>query len=133
MTEPVGIRVLLVDDHPAVRTAVAQLLSEEDDFSVVGECEDGFQVVAAASELRPDLVIMDLSMPVMDGLTATAALRDADPGPRIVMLTGEGAAARPKAAAAGAHAVVPKGARSDALLSCLRTVAAGVGNCPYCL
>ena len=127
------IRVLLVDDHEMVRTTLSELLSDEDDVTVVGECEDGSQVVEAASRLQPDVVLMDLSMPVMDGLAATEALRAAQPGPRVVVLTGEGAAARARAAAAGAHALVPKGVRADALLSCLRTVGCGCGRCPYCL
>jgi DNA-binding NarL/FixJ family response regulator len=128
-----GIRVLLVDDHEAVRRTLSEVLSEEDDVTVVGECEDGSQVVEAASRLQPHVVIMDLSMPVMDGLAATEALRVADPDRRIVVLTGEGTEARPKVTAAGAHAMVPKTARVDALLGCLRTVVAGRGGCPYCL
>jgi DNA-binding NarL/FixJ family response regulator len=128
-----GIRVLLVDDHETVRTTLSELLSEQDDVTVVGECEDGSQVVEAASRLHPDVVLMDLSMPVMDGLAATEALRAAQPGPRVVVLTGEGEAARAKVVAAGAHALVPKGIRADALLSCLRSVGCGCGHCPYCL
>ena len=127
------IRVLLVDDHAMVRTTLSELLSDEDDVTVVGECEDGSQVVEAASRLQPDVVLMDLSMPVMDGLAATEALRATHPGPRVVVLTGEGVDARAKVAAAGAHALVPKGVRADALLSCLRTVGCGCGHCPYCL
>jgi DNA-binding NarL/FixJ family response regulator len=127
------IRVLVVDDHPWVRAMLAELLSDEDDFAVVGECEDGSQVVDAASRLHPDVVLMDLSMPVMNGLAATEALRATQPEPRVVVLTGEGAAAGPKVAAAGAHALVPKDGRSDALLCCLRTVVVGCGCCPHCL
>ena len=127
-----GIRVLLVDDHEMVRTTLSELLSDEDDVTVVGECEDGSQVVEAASRLRPDVVLMDLSMPVMDGVAATEALLAAQPGPRVVVLTGEGGAARARVAAVGAHALVPKGVRADALLSCLRTVRCGCGRCPYC-
>jgi DNA-binding NarL/FixJ family response regulator len=126
------IRVLVVDDHPWVRSALDQLLSEEVDLTVVGQCEDGSQVVEAASRLHPDVILMDLSMPVMDGLAATQALRAAAPEPRIVVLTAEGPAARPAAEAAGAHALVPKDARADALLGCVRTVVGG-GPCPYCL
>jgi DNA-binding NarL/FixJ family response regulator len=127
------IRVLVVDDHEMVRTTLSELLSDEADVTVVGACEDGSQVVEAASRLRPDVVLMDLSMPVMDGVAATEALRAAQPGPRVVVLTGEGVAARARVAAAGAHALVPKGVRADALLSCLRTVRCGCGRCPYCL
>ena len=127
------IRVLVVDDHELVRTTLSELLSDEDDLTVVGECEDGSQVVEAASRLRPDVVLMDLSMPVMDGVAATEALRAAQPGPRVVVLTAEGAAARADVEAAGAHALIPKGVRADALLSCLRAVRCGCGRCPYCL
>ena len=127
------IRVLLVDDHSMLRRVIAEALSDEDDLTVVGECEDGSQVVEAAARLRPDIVCMDLSMPVMDGLAATAALRAARPEARVIVLTAEGADARGKATLAGAHALVPKGTRLEALLRCLRTVAAGGTGCPYCL
>jgi len=127
------IRVLVVDDHPWVRASLTELLSDEDGLTVVGECEDGSQVVEAAERLHPHVILMDLSMPVMDGLAATEALRAALPEPRIVMLTGEGSAARPDVTAAGAHALVPKSTRADALLACLRTVVVGCDCCPYCL
>jgi DNA-binding NarL/FixJ family response regulator len=128
-----GIRVLLVDDHPMVRRALADALDDEDDLTVVGECADGSQAVEAAVRLRPDVVFMDVSMAGMDGLTATAALRAAHPGARVIVLTGEGSGVRPEAEVAGAHALVPKGTRLGPLLSCLRTVAAGGTGCPYCL
>jgi DNA-binding NarL/FixJ family response regulator len=128
-----GIRVLVVDDHEMVRATLSELLSEEDDLTVVGECVDGSQVVEAALRLRPDVVLMDLSMPVMDGVAATEALRAAQPGPRVVVFTAEGAGAKARVAAAGAHALVPKGVRADALLTCLRTVRCGCARCPYCL
>jgi DNA-binding NarL/FixJ family response regulator len=127
------IRVLVVDDQPWLRTALSDLLVGEDDFTVVGECEDGSEVAEAASRLQPDVVVMDLSMPVMDGLTATEALRAAHPEIRVVVYTGEGSTAQPKVAAAGAHALVPKSGRPDGLLDCLRTVVVGCGCCPYCL
>jgi DNA-binding NarL/FixJ family response regulator len=130
---PAGIRVLLVDDHAWVRESLTEVLSAEDDLIVVGECEDGSQVLAAAARLRPDVVLMDLSMPGMDGVTATETLLAAQPEPRVVVLTAEGAAARPEVVAAGAHALVPKDARVDSLLGCLRAVVAGCGCCPYCL
>jgi DNA-binding NarL/FixJ family response regulator len=124
---------LVVDDHPWVRAALAELLSDEDDMTVVGECEDGAQVVEAAARLRPDVVLMDLSMPGLTGVAATKAVRAARLRARVVVLTGEGAAARPDAAAAGADAFLPKTTRADALLGCLRTVVIGCGCCPYCL
>ncbi|SDL77265.1 Response regulator receiver domain-containing protein [Geodermatophilus siccatus] len=130
---PAGIRVLLVDDHPMVRRALADALSDEDDLTVVGECEDGSQAVEAAVRLRPDVVFMDVSMAGTDGFAATAALRAARPEARIIVLTGEGPEARPEAVVAGAHALVPKGTRLGPLLRCLRTVAGGGTDCPYCL
>jgi len=132
---PAGVRVLLVDDNAWVRSALNDLLSAEDDVTVVGECEDGSQVVEAAARLRPDVVLMDLAMPVMDGLAATAALQDAQSEARVVVLTAEGPGAGSRASAAGAHALVPKDAHPDALLHCLRTVAGDCDcdGCPHCL
>ncbi len=130
---PAETRVLLVDDHPLVRQTLAETLYEEDGLVVVGECEDGSQVVEAAARLRPDVVFMDLSMPVMDGLAATRALRAARSAARVIVLTGEGSGARHQAEAAGAHAVVPKGTRLHALLRCVRTVVGSGTDCPYCL
>jgi DNA-binding NarL/FixJ family response regulator len=127
------IRVLLVDDHPWVRASLAELLSDEDDLVVVGECADGSDVVAAAERLNPDVVLMDLSMPGMGGVAATNALRAARLDSRVVVLTGEGAGVRPEVEAAGADALLSKDARADALLGCLRTVVVGCGCCPYCL
>ena len=127
------IRLLLVDDHPLVRSSLAARLADEDDLTVVGECADGIEVVETAARLRPDVVCMDLNMPGMDGLAATEALRAAQPGARVVVLTAEGAAARPEAAAAGARAVVPKGAPAEGLIGCLRAVALDGDGCPYCL
>jgi DNA-binding NarL/FixJ family response regulator len=128
-----GIRVLLVDDHPMVRRALAEALSDEDDLTVVGECEDGEQAVEAAERLRPDVVFMDVSMAGTDGLAATAALRAARPEARVIVLTGESPEVGPEAVVAGAHALVPKGTRLGPLLRCLRTVADGGTDCPYCL
>ena len=130
---PAEIRVLVVDDHPDVRRTLAEALSDEDDLTVVGECEDGSQVVEAAERLRPDIVFMDLSMPVMGGVAATEALRAVRSPARVIMLTGEGPEARSRAGVAGARALVPKGTRLGPLLRCLRTVAADGTGCPYCL
>jgi DNA-binding NarL/FixJ family response regulator len=127
-----AIRVLVVDDHPLVRRSLTEMFDDEADFTVVGECEDGSQVVEAATRCHPDVVCMDMSMPVMNGLEATKALRAIDADVRVLVLTAD-PGAREKSAAAGAQALVPKSARSDALLQCLRTLAAGDGSCPYCL
>ena len=126
------IRVLVVDDHPLVRTTLTEILDSEDGLTVVGACADGSEVVEAACRLLPDVVCMDMSMPTMDGLAATEALRAVHADVRIIVLTGE-SPPRPRVAAAGADALVPKTARPDVLLRCLRTVAGGGTGCPYCL
>jgi DNA-binding NarL/FixJ family response regulator len=81
------IRVLIADDHPLVRSAIGDLLADTDGIQVVAECPDGCDVVEAAARTRPDVVLMDLSMPVMDGLEATRALAVAQPGVRVIVLT----------------------------------------------
>lgn len=126
------IRVLVVDDHPLVRSSLTELLNDEAGLAVVGECEDGSQVVDAVERLHPDVVLMDLSMPVMGGLEATEALRAVRPEPRVVVLSAQ-RGVRPEVEAAGADALVPKQLRSGALLACLRTVVVGCRCCPYCL
>ena len=70
------IRVLIVDDQPVVRAGVARILGPDDGFEVVAECDDGDEVVAAVGAHRPDVVLMDVRMRRMDGVTATRQLRD---------------------------------------------------------
>ena len=81
------IRLLLVDDHWVVRQGLRLFLDRDPAFEVVGEAEDGAAAVRLATELRPDVVLMDLLMPVLDGVTATAAIRREAPGVEIVALT----------------------------------------------
>jgi DNA-binding NarL/FixJ family response regulator len=85
----VAERILLVDDHPLTRAALSGLL-EQHGFDVVGEAEDGEQAIERAAELEPDLVLLDLSMPGLDGLSALPRLRDAAPGCEVVVLTASG-------------------------------------------
>jgi DNA-binding NarL/FixJ family response regulator len=82
-------RILLVDDHPLTRSALAGLLVQAG-FDVVGEASDGEEAVESAETLRPDLVLLDLSMPGMDGLTALPRLREAAPDCEVVVLTASG-------------------------------------------
>ena len=86
---PVAERILLVDDHPLTRSALSGLLTQHG-FDVVGEAEDGQEAVTSASDLQPDLILLDLSMPGVDGLTALPRLRDAAPSCEVVVLTASG-------------------------------------------
>lgn len=81
------ITVLVVDDHAIVRQGLVALLASADDLAVVGEARDGDRAVELAGELRPDVVLMDLSMPGTDGATATAHIRAAVPATRVLVLT----------------------------------------------
>ncbi|MFC9242481.1 response regulator [Streptomyces sp. NPDC057136] len=81
------IRLLLVDDDPLVRSGLRLLFAGAPDISVVAEAADGSEVMSLVRELAPDLVLMDIRMPTMDGLAATQMLRSRTPSPEIVMLT----------------------------------------------
>jgi two-component system, NarL family, response regulator LiaR len=83
----VVIRVLLVDDHSVVREGLRMFLGRDPELEVVGEAADGVEAVHLAQELRPDVVLMDLLMPVMDGIVATAAIRKEQPDIEVVALT----------------------------------------------
>jgi DNA-binding NarL/FixJ family response regulator len=82
-------QILLVDDHPLTRSALAGLL-EQHGFDVVGEAADGEEAIARAGELHPDLILLDLSMPGLDGLSALPRLREAAPSCEVVVLTASG-------------------------------------------
>jgi DNA-binding NarL/FixJ family response regulator len=82
-----AIRVLLVDDHTVMRTGLKALLRSTSDVDVVGEADNGTAALAAAEQLRPDVVVMDLDMPGGDGLTATRALSEGDSPVRVLVLT----------------------------------------------
>jgi DNA-binding NarL/FixJ family response regulator len=83
------VRILLVDDHPLTREALGSLLVQHG-FSVVGEAADGAEALERAAELEPDLVLLDLSMPGIDGLTALPGIREAAPECEVVVLTASG-------------------------------------------
>jgi DNA-binding NarL/FixJ family response regulator len=81
------LRILVVDDHPLVRSGLTSVLSTQPDFDVVGEAANGDEAIALASRLAPDLVLMDLRMPVMNGVDASAAILAERPATRVVVLT----------------------------------------------
>jgi DNA-binding NarL/FixJ family response regulator len=81
------VRVLLVDDDALVRAGLRMILSSAEDLELVGEVDDGARAVAAVREHRPDVVLMDIRMPEMDGITATAALRRLEAPPQVIVLT----------------------------------------------
>jgi DNA-binding NarL/FixJ family response regulator len=81
------IRLLVVDDHPVVRAGMVAVLGEEDDFEVVGEAANGAEALALVPRLEPDVVLMDLRMPVMDGAEATARIGAGPDAPQVLVLT----------------------------------------------
>jgi DNA-binding NarL/FixJ family response regulator len=81
------IRVLLADDHTLFRQGLRQICEIKGGFEVIGEAEDGRQAVQLAGELKPDVILMDISMPVMDGIQAIALIKKTDPNVRIIALT----------------------------------------------
>jgi DNA-binding NarL/FixJ family response regulator len=114
-------RVLIVDDAANLRELLTLLLEVEDDFEVVGTAADGEQAIAAAEALRPDVVLLDLAMPVMDGLQALPILRMHVPNARIVIFSGfEHEALATKALRAGADAYIEKGTSVTQLVARLR-------------
>ena len=120
------IRVLIADDHAMVRMGLASLLGTEPDIGVVGEAEDGEDAVKKAVSLKPDVVIMDLVMPKMDGAEATARIMNILPQTKIVLLTTYGSAnGVASALAAGAAGAMMKNADFDELASAIRKVASG--------
>lgn len=81
------IRILLVDDQPLFREGLRKVIDDWDDFEVVGEAANGQQAVTLSQELLPDIVLMDINMPIMNGIEAVRQIRERDPSMRIVMLT----------------------------------------------
>ena len=119
-------RILLVDDHALLRRGLADLISYEKDMTVIGEAGDGEAAFHAAMDLKPDLVVMDLMMPVVDGVEATRRIKEALPDTRILVLTTFGTSADvARAVEAGASGAIMKDASTDEQLSAIREVAAG--------
>ena len=120
------IRVLLADDHELFRRGVASLLAAESDFEVVGQADDGRQALEMAQEQMPDVILMDISMPVMDGLEATRRIKAEIPYVRIVILTASGGERSLfEAVKLGAQGYLMKNMSPQALFSTLRGVMNG--------
>jgi DNA-binding NarL/FixJ family response regulator len=120
------IRILVADDHPIVRSGITSVLATQPDFDVVGAVANGEEAVSAASWLAPDLVLMDLRMPVLNGVDASAAILAARPSTRIVVLTtyvSDGEVLR--AIEAGAVGYLLKDVPHEELFRALRAVARG--------
>ena len=120
------IRVLIADDHTIVRIGLRTLLGAEKDIEVVGEAKNGEMAVKEALRLRPDVVIMDLMMPKMDGAEATAVLHERLPETKVIILTTFGSSdGIAHAIESGAAGALMKTADDAALISTIRSVAGG--------
>lgn len=120
------VRVMVADDHPAFRTGLRQMLSGIADLELVGEADDGLAAVALAAQLQPDVVLMDLRMPGIDGIEATRRLLRVDPKVGVVVLTMfEDDDSVFAAMRAGARGYLLKGSEQDDILRAVRCIAAG--------
>jgi len=121
-----AIRVLLADDHAVIRDALSLLLDTQPDFHIVGQAEDGRQAVTLARELRPDVAVLDISMPHIDGLQAAQLIRTESPQTQVLILTMHDSDAHFfRALEAGAAGYVFKKAASEELIQAIRSVAKG--------
>ena len=126
MAHATPIRVLLVDDHAMVRRGLRDFLELHDDIEIVGEAADGAAAIEGATALRPDVVVMDLMMPGVDGIEATTRIRTELPEVEVIALTSFVEEARVLAAIeAGASGFLLKDAEADDLAAAIRSAAAG--------
>ena len=125
------IRVLLADDHSIMRQGLNSMLEQSEEFEVVGQAKDGAEAVQAASELVPDVVVMDVMMPNMNGVEACREIMESQPDTRVLMLTASTEEdAVIEAVAAGATGYLQKISGKDELLAALKLVAGGEVSLP---
>jgi DNA-binding NarL/FixJ family response regulator len=121
---PEVIRLLVADDSPVVRRGLIHLLADRTEFVVVGEAENGRVAISLVQVLEPDVVLLDISMPVLDGLAAARVLAGMEKGPAVVLFSAWADPRRlAQAAAAGVHGHVLKDAPAEELLTMLRAAA----------
>lgn len=121
-----GIRVVLTDDHELVRTGLRALIDSSPDLEVVGEADNGHDAIARVQELQPDVVVMDLSMPGLDGASATERIVRECPNVRVIALTAhEDRAHLTRLLQAGASGYLLKRGAADEMVRAIRTVASG--------
>ena len=125
------MNVLIVDDHPLLRAGIAAVIGGEPDMTLVGEASNGREAVELFRELRPDVTVMDLQMPELDGIAATAAILEDYPDARVIMLsTYRGDAQAYRALKAGACGYMLKSTVRTDLLTALRAVHGGRRHIP---
>jgi len=122
-----AIRIMVVDDHPIFRRGLISVLSDMPDFKIVGQATNGMEAIAKATELQPDVVVMDVRMPDCNGVEATAALQQVTPSTKVLMLTVSDENDDLFAAMeAGARGYLLKSAELDGLITAIKVVAAGM-------
>jgi DNA-binding NarL/FixJ family response regulator len=121
-----NIRVLVADDHPMLREGLTAVLGTQPDFEVIGEAADGSEVVQLAETLRPDVILLDLEMPTVDGVAALEGLRDAGSEARTIIFTAYDTDERIlRSLRAGARGYLLKGASRAEIFDAIRTVHSG--------
>ena len=120
------IKILVADDHPVVRDGLVAVLSTQPDFEIVGECNTGIEAVQQVAEKQPDVILLDLEMPELDGVGALRQLREHDPDVKVIVFTAFDTDERiVSAVQAGARGYLLKGAPREEIFNAVRVVNEG--------